>query len=96
VSAAGGYVLVAAIGGKMKQRPIDYAGKVFGDMNGLYLSVADAHVSGLRMYLDCRRLSYVVQPSELGKAKFDFNPMVGVAELRVALLHYADLSSDER
>ena len=78
----------------MKQRPIDYAEKVFGDMIGLHLSVADDHVSGLRKYLDRRHLPYVAQPSELGKTQLDFDPMVGVAELRVALRRYADLSSD--
>ena len=79
----------------MKQRPIDYAGKVCGNLNGLQLSVADVHVSGLRKHLDCRNIPYIAQPSELGKTKLDFDQTVGVTELRVVLLHYADLSSDE-
>jgi hypothetical protein len=93
MSTASGFVLFAGIGEKMKQRPIDYAGKVFGDMNGLYLSVADAHVSGLRKHLDCRNIPYIAQPSELGNTKLDFDQTVGVTELRVALLRYADMSS---
>ena len=80
----------------MKQRPIDYAEKVLGDADGLYLLVVTI------MRMDCevistrRHISYVVQPSESGRTRFDFDPMVGVAELRVALRRYADLSSDKR
>jgi hypothetical protein len=95
VSAAGGFVLVTGIGEKMKQLPIDYAGKVCGDMNGLQLSVADDHVSGLRKYLDRRNLPYVAQPSESGKTKLEFDPSVGTGELRFVLNRYAELSCAE-
>jgi hypothetical protein len=77
---------------KMKQRPADYVDRIHGDAEGLHLLIPDHHANGLRSYLDQMHLSFVALPSVSGETKLDFDPMVGFAELRAALLRYTHIS----